>query len=96
VQAEFAQGGLIAVNRWLLARKDQIDLGQYIPPLSWARYALAAGELEVAMDYLEQAFVARQSPLLWGNVDPAYDPVSNNPRFQAIMQQVQQPEFAPR
>ncbi len=96
VQAEFTQGGLIAVNRWLLARKDQIDLGQYIPPLSSARYALAAGELEVAMDYLEQAFVARQSPLLWGNVDPAYDPVRNNPRFQAIMQQVQQPEFPPR
>lgn len=93
VQAAFAQGGLIAVNRWLLARKDQVDLGQYTPPLSWARYALVAGELDVAMDYLEQAFVARQSPLLWSNVDPAYDPVRTNPRFLAIMQQLQQPEF---
>ncbi len=93
VQAEFTHGGLIAVHRWLLARKDDVDLGQYIPPLSWARYALAAGELDAALDYLEQAFNARQSPLLWGNVDPAYDPVRAHPRFQTIMQQLQQPEF---
>ncbi|PUA29958.1 MAG: hypothetical protein B0W54_05315 [Cellvibrio sp. 79] len=93
VQTEFAQGGLPAVHRWLLARKDKADLGQYIPPLSWARYALAAGELDIALDYLEQAFSARQSPLLWGNIDPAYDPVRTHPRFQAIMQQLQNPEF---
>ncbi|WP_039917799.1 winged helix-turn-helix domain-containing protein [Cellvibrio mixtus] len=93
VQNEFARGGLIAVHRWLLARKDNVDLGQYVPPLSWARYALAAGEIDIALDYLEQAFNARQSPLLWGNVDPAYDPVRTHPRFQSIMQQLQQPEF---
>ena len=94
VQAAFVEGGLVAVNHWLLVRKDQVDLGQYLPPLSWARYAIAAGELNVALDYLEQSFALRQSPLLWGNVDPAYDPVRNNPRFQAIMQQLQQPELS--
>jgi DNA-binding winged helix-turn-helix (wHTH) protein len=93
-QSAFAAGGLEAVNRWLLARKDSVDLGQYVPPLSWARYAIAAGKLELALDYLEQAFVERQSPLLWGNVDPAYDPVRGHPRFQAIMQKLQQPEFS--
>lgn len=93
VQAIFAEGGLVAVNRWLLARKDQVDLGQYLPPLSWARYAIAVGELDVALDYLEQSFALRQSPLLWGNVDPAYDSVRNHPRFQLIMQQLQQPEL---
>lgn len=93
VQTAFTQQGLAGVNRWLLTRKDQVDLGQYTPPLSWARYALAAGEVGLAMDYLERAFADRQSPLLWGNVDPAYDAVRNNPRFQAIMQQVQQAEL---
>lgn len=93
VQTEFANGGLLAVHHWLLARKDDADLGQYTPPLSWARYALAAGELDVALDYLEQASTARQSPLLWGNIDPAYDPVRTHPRFQAVMKQYQKPEF---
>lgn len=88
----FTQTGLVGVNRWLLERKDTVDLGQYTPPLSWARYALAAGELDVAMDYIEQAFTARQSPLLWASVDPAYDPLRSNPRFQLLMTQLQQPE----
>jgi DNA-binding winged helix-turn-helix (wHTH) protein/tetratricopeptide (TPR) repeat protein len=88
----FTRAGLPDVNRWLLERKDAVDLGQYTPPLSWARYALAAGELEVAMDYIEQAFIARQSPLLWASVDPAYDPLRTNPRFQSMITQLQQPE----
>lgn len=88
----FARTGLAGVNRWLLERKDSVDLGQYTPPLSWARYALAAGELELAMDYIEQAFAVRQSPLLWASVDPAYDPLRTNPRFQAIISQLEQAE----
>jgi DNA-binding winged helix-turn-helix (wHTH) protein/Tfp pilus assembly protein PilF len=88
----FTQAGLAGLNRWLLERKDAADLGQYTPPLSWARYALVAGELDVAMDYIEQAFIARQTPLLWASVDPAYDPLRNNPRFQALILQLQQIE----
>jgi len=91
-QDAFARAGLPGVNRWLLERKDGVDLGQYTPPLSWARYALAAGELELAMDYIEQAFAAHQSPLLWASVDPAYDPLRINPRFQSIIAQLQQTE----
>lgn len=92
VQDAFVRAGLPGVNRWLLERKDAVDLGQYTPPLSWARYALAAGELEVAMDYIEQAFAVRQSPLLWASVDPAYDALRTHPRFQALIMQLQQPE----
>lgn len=88
-QTAFDSGGLVAVNRWLLVRKDDADLGQYTPPLSWARYALAAGNADAALDYLEQAFVARQSPLLWAAVDPAYDLVRDHPRFQAIIATLQ-------
>jgi DNA-binding winged helix-turn-helix (wHTH) protein/tetratricopeptide (TPR) repeat protein len=91
-QTAFARAGLPGVNSWLLARKDGVDLGQYTPPLSWARYALAAGELAVAMDYIEQAFAARQSPLLWASVDPAYDPLRSDPRFQMLIAHLQQPE----
>lgn len=91
-QAAFDDGGLAAVNRWLLARKDHADLGQYTPPLSWARYALAAGDGDAALDYLEQAFAVRQSPLLWAAVDPAYDLVRDHPRFKAMIATLQQIE----
>jgi DNA-binding winged helix-turn-helix (wHTH) protein len=88
VKRIFEQGGLPAVNRWLLMRKDEANLGHYEPPLSWARYALAAGELEIGLHYLEQAAALPQSPLLWAGVDPAYDPVRDHPRFRAILAQV--------
>lgn len=91
-QNAFARTGLPGVNRWLLERKDAVDLGQYTPPLSWARYALVAGELELAMDYVEQAFAVRQSPLLWASVDPIYDPLRSNPRFQSVITQLQHAE----
>lgn len=91
----FESAGLTQVNRWLLERKESADLGQYKPPLSWARYALAAGEQEQALDYLEQSLAARQTALLWACVDPAYDAVRHHPRFQAILAQLEQPEFTP-
>lgn len=91
-QQAFAKGGLSAVNHWLLLRKEPADLGEYTPPLSWARYALAAGQYDMALDYLEAAYDQRQSPLLWASVDPAYEAVRKHPQFQKIVQQLSLPE----
>lgn len=87
-QQKFDHGGLPEFNRWLLARKETADLGNYSPPLSWARYALVAGDYEQALNYLEQAYDKRQIPLLWAEVDPAYAPVHDTPRFQKILAQL--------
>lgn len=91
-QQAFNQGDLAAFNHWLLTRKTTAELGEYTPPLSWARYALAAKEYDVALDYLEAAYTQRQSPLLWAGVDPAYEPVRNTPRFQKILAQLREIE----
>jgi DNA-binding winged helix-turn-helix (wHTH) protein len=91
-QAAFTSGGLRAVNKWLLERKDQVDLGQYTPPLSWARYAIGAGELALALDHLEDAFAQRQSPMLWADVDPAYNPLRGYPRFKNIVETLRERE----
>lgn len=88
----FTQTGLAGINNWLLERKETADLGDYTPPLSWARYALGAKHYDLALDYLEQAYERRQYPVLWANVDPAYDPVRNTPQFQKIIEQLKQPD----
>jgi len=93
VQQAFKQGGLIAVNRWLLDNKVRADLGDYSPPLSWARYALLAKDNEAALNFLEAAFEQRQPALWWADVDIAYDPVRNTPRFQKILAKVNQVEI---
>jgi len=87
VEKIFTAGKLVAVNHWLLNRQESQDLGQYTPPLSWARYALAAGENEQAIQYLLQAFNARQPQLLWASVDPAYDAVREDKRFQDALEE---------
>lgn len=88
IQNAFNQGGLAAMNHWLLAHKVSVDLGEYAPPLAWARYALIAKDYNVALDYLEAAFQQHQPALLWASVDPAYDPVRNTPRFQKLLAQL--------
>jgi DNA-binding winged helix-turn-helix (wHTH) protein len=87
-QARFDQQGLKGFNRWLLDEKIEADLGDYTPPLSWARYALVAGEYEQALDLLEAAYEKRQYPMLWARVDSAYDPVRDTPRFQKILEEL--------
>ena len=88
-QARFDQQGLKGFNRWLLDEKIEADLGDYSPPLSWARYALVAGDYERALDLLDAAYAKRQFPLLWATVDSAYDPVRNTPRFQKMLAELE-------
>jgi DNA-binding winged helix-turn-helix (wHTH) protein/Tfp pilus assembly protein PilF len=92
IEIHFKQGGLPAVNDWLLTHKITADIGEYSPPLSWARYALAAKKYDIALDYIEAAYAQRQSAMLWVSIDPAYEPVYNHPRFQKIVAQLKEVE----
>jgi len=92
LEREFQHGGLSAVYSWLLDHKEEADVGQYTPPLSWARYAVALGKKDEAMDYLEQAYEKRQFRLLCAVTDPRYDPLRNEPRFQQLLQKITSPK----
>ena len=91
VRQAYATAGLPLVNGWLLDHKIDADLGQYKPPLAWARYALAAGRTREGLDLLEQAERAHQLPLLWAEVDPAYDAIRRDPRFKAMVVRLKAP-----
>lgn len=91
----FAAGGLAAVYQWLLDHKEMADLGQYTPPIAWARYAVAAGQKKLALDYLEQAFAEHQAHSNCTLVDPRYAPLHNDARFQTLMEKFTFPAFNP-
>ena len=91
----FAEGGLAAVYQWLLDNKEMADLGQYTPPIAWARYAVAAGQKKLALDYLEQAFAEHQAHSNCTLVDPRYAPLHNDARFQTLMEKFTFPAFNP-
>ncbi|GGY60962.1 hypothetical protein GCM10011613_00350 [Cellvibrio zantedeschiae] len=81
----FSEGGLKAVYRWLLEHKETADVGQYTPPISWARYAIAVGDNKSAMNYLEQAFAKRQPHVECAVADPHYAPLKDEVKFKEFV-----------
>lgn len=85
----FAQQQLQGVNHWLAyTRKDERDIGFYSPPLSYARFAISAGEYEDAFKWLDEAYEQHQGLLLWLAVDPHYQPIRNDHRYHALLQKL--------
>ena len=86
VQQAFNQRGLSGVYSWLLNdKKEQQYIGQYLPPLSFARYAIKAGEEDLAVQYLLQAAQEKQIELLWFNVDPKYKSIRHRDELANLL-----------
>ncbi|MCO7190809.1 MULTISPECIES: winged helix-turn-helix domain-containing protein [unclassified Pseudoalteromonas] len=89
VESAFARDGLSGVYRWLLHEDPlRADIGHYTPPMSLARYAVMAGEPQVAVAYLNQAFETRQQAVLWAAVDPVFTPLHEYPPYQQFVQRL--------
>ena len=56
----------------------------YVSPLCWAFIYLGFGQIDKAIDQLEAAVVERSGALNWLRVDPRFDRLSGNKRFQSI------------
>ena len=81
----FEQGGLASVNQWLLeVKKEQGNIGQGYPPLSFARYAATAGKKDLAIKYILQAREKRIINLLFFNVDPKYKAIRQAPELNKL------------
>jgi len=46
------------------------------------------GDLDLAMKHLERAYEEHEADLLWLNVEPSFDPLRSDPRFQALARRV--------
>lgn len=68
----------------VLARKDS----SYVPALWISRVYVALGELDTAMNWLEQASEERSPQLTFLAVDPRFEAARSNPRFQMLLRQM--------
>jgi TolB-like protein/Tfp pilus assembly protein PilF len=57
-----------------------------VAPFNLALVHLGLGELDRAMDYLEQASAVDSQWMMYLKVDRAFDPLRSNPRFTALME----------
>jgi predicted Zn-dependent protease len=60
----------------------------YVSQYSFARIHIALGNADLALAALNQAYVERDTLLVWLKVDDAFDPLRTNARFQDLLRRV--------
>jgi TolB-like protein/tetratricopeptide (TPR) repeat protein len=65
---------------------------KYVSPYSIAQVYLALGDTESALKYLEWANNDRTNWIMLLGVDPKFDPLRSDPRFQALIKEIGLPD----
>ena len=58
---------------------------RYVPPLNIARIFAALGDSDSAFQWFDRAFEERDPDLILLDVNPSYDAVRDDPRFQTLL-----------
>src|SRR5713101_7408379 len=72
----------------ILGELEELAKHQYVNSSAFAAIYLGLGEKEKALDWLDVAYENQESACWLLKVDPIYDNVRNEPRFQALVQKV--------
>ena len=75
-----------------LTELKQLSQRRYVPPFEFATAYLGLGDKERALAYLEKAYEERSGLLTYLKVDPSYDPLRSDPRFQSLLRRMNFPE----
>src|SRR2546426_2139467 len=72
----------------MLRELEEMAKRQYVSSTAFAMIYLGLGEKEKALDWLDKSYQDQESACWYLTVDPIYDSVRNEPRFQALVQKV--------
>ena len=72
----------------ILRELEEMAKRRYVSSTAFADIHLGLGEKEKALDWLEKSYQDQESACWYLKVDPIYDRVRNEPRFQALVQRV--------
>jgi serine/threonine-protein kinase len=81
------EGAMRHVAQILEAVKEQ----EYFPPTNIAKYYAYAGDKDKAIEYLQKAYEDRDSGIVHIQVDPDWDTLRSDPRFVALLTQMNFP-----
>jgi TolB-like protein/Tfp pilus assembly protein PilF len=76
----------------ILDRVEKLSKQQYVTPYFQARVYAALGEQEAALKWLETGYQERASIMAFLKVDPQFDKLRTETRFQELMQRMNFPE----
>src|SRR6266581_981998 len=72
----------------ILRELEQMAKRQYVSTTAFADIHLGLGEKEKALDWLEKSYQNQESACWYLKVDPIYDSVRSEPRFQALVEKI--------
>jgi len=84
----FALTGRHADAKNVLSGLDQLARKRYVPCWARAIVYIGLGQKISALDWLEKAVEEHDGSIWWINVDPWYDSLRNEPRFQELLKKV--------
>jgi serine/threonine protein kinase/Flp pilus assembly protein TadD len=84
----YAVSGNRAEALKLLDELQEMSARQYVSPLDFAFIHTGLGDREQALAYLEKAYDERSTWLMWIKVDPRFDSLRSEPRFQDLQRRM--------
>ena len=82
----FARRGQTKDARAVLNTLEAIARERYMPPYAFALVHNGLGERQLALDWLEKAFAARDIHLAWLPVEPKWNPFRSEKRFRELLE----------
>jgi serine/threonine protein kinase/Tfp pilus assembly protein PilF len=89
----YAAAGEKEKARELIEEIEQTRETRYVSPYLTAMIYSNLGDTEKAFEYLEKAVEVRDGRLAWLAIDPQFDILHDNARFQAILQKTNNPLY---
>jgi serine/threonine-protein kinase len=74
--------------RWQLEYGTEQAKQEYVSPIEFAEYHAQLGEKDHAFEWLEKANTERVGLLYFLNVEPLWDPLRDDPRFQDLLRRM--------
>lgn len=71
-----------------LERLERLSAERYVPSYDVATIPASLGDTDKALDWLDRAVAERSTLLGWLRLDPAFDSLRGNVRFEAIVAQL--------
>jgi hypothetical protein len=80
--------------RDVLVQLAEQAASRYVSPVGMARVHVALGQIDEALEALEQAARVRATDLTWISVEPPFRPLGGHPAFAALLQRLHLPVMA--
>jgi eukaryotic-like serine/threonine-protein kinase len=89
---DYRKSGYAGVLKGSLEGLKEVSKERYVPPYNVAQIYARLEDKPQTMAWLEQAFKERDTQLTYMKVEPAFDEVRSDPRFQQLLQRVAIPQ----